>query len=155
MLAWSTFKLATRVVLVTVNGAVPVAIEDTICPAVPKLPTLAFPEILYVPFATTPVLVAVHLAVVFPVTYSETFPFAVIVTLLFPFCNNPLLIVVMLPVVMIAVAVPKLPTLALPLTFAVPVIFAPVSLMTIVLLLLAVNVMFAFCVIAMLLLPFA
>ena len=42
---------------------------------------------------------------------------AVIVTLLLPFCNNPLLIVVILPVVIIAVAVPKLPTLALLVTF--------------------------------------
>ena len=74
----SAFKFATNVVELTINGAVPVAILEISCKAVtlavartcavPKLPTLAFPEILYVPFATTPVLVAVHLAVEFPVT---------------------------------------------------------------------------------------
>ena len=53
---------------------------------------------------------------------------AAIVILLLPFCNKPLLTVVMLPVVAIRVAVPKLPTLALPDAFNVPVMFAPVPL---------------------------
>ena len=55
-------------------------------------------------------------------------PLAVIVTLLLPFCNKPLLTVVMLPVVAINVAVPKLPVFALPLAFNVPVMLAPVPL---------------------------
>ena len=50
----ATLKLATCVVLVTVNGAVPVAIVDTKTPAVPMLPTLALPVELSV-VANTPV----------------------------------------------------------------------------------------------------
>ena len=57
-----------------------------------------------------------------PVAERVMLPLAVIAILLLPFCNNPLLIVVILPVVMIAVAVPKLPTLALPVTDNVPAV---------------------------------
>ena len=60
----------------------------------------------------------------------------------------------MLPVVIIAVVVPKFPTLALPVAFNVPVILAPVSLITIVALLLAVIVTLALVVITTLLFPF-
>ena len=51
-----------------------------------------------------------------PTAYRVTLLLAVIVTLLFPFCSSPLLIVVMLPVVKIALLASMLPTLALPVT---------------------------------------
>ena len=140
MLDWSTFKLATLVVLVTTNGAVPVATLDMNCGvvilalantcAVPKLPTLALPTTLAVPEIFAPVAVIVSWLVTLPVTKYEILALAVIVILLLPFCIRPLLIVVILPVVIIAVAVPKLPTLALPVTLAVPGIFAPVEVTT-------------------------
>ena len=49
-----------------------------------------------------------------------TFPFAVTVILLLPFCTNPLLTVVILPVVAINVVVSKLPVFALPVTDNTP-----------------------------------
>ena len=54
-----------------------------------------------------------------PVTLIVMFPLGLgIDMLLLPFCINPLLIVVMLPVVAITVVVPKLPVFALPLTLS-------------------------------------
>ena len=54
-----------------------------------------------------------------------------IVTLLVPFCNKPLLIVVILPVVKIAVPPPMLPTFALPVpVLNVPATFTPVPVTT-------------------------
>ena len=91
--------------------------------AVPRLPTLAFPLTLAVPVMFAPVAVTTKVAVLVAVTV--TLPLAVIETLLLPFCSRPLLIVVMLPVEMIAVAVPRLPTLALPLILATPVTVIP------------------------------
>ena len=58
--------------------------------------------------------VAVSLAVTLPATYIDTLPLAVRVILLLPLFSNPLLIVVILPVVIIAVLVLRLPRLALP-----------------------------------------
>ena len=105
----------------------PVAV---ISPAVPKLPTLALPVIFAVPAMLAPVAVNTALAVALPATKTETLALAVRVTFELPFCSKPLLIVVMLPVVMIAVAVPKLPTLALPVAFSVPAMLAPVPVTT-------------------------
>ena len=45
-----------------------------------------------------------------------------IAILLLPFCNNPLLIVVMLPVVAIRVVVPKFPVFAFPVTLKAPAV---------------------------------
>ena len=65
-----------------------------------------------------------------PTAPTVTLPFRPIAILLLPFCTKPLLTVVMLPVVITAVVAPRLPTLALPLTLTVPVIFAPVPVTT-------------------------
>ena len=98
----------------------------TINPAVPKLPTLALPLAFSVPATFTPVLVITN-SVVPPAAVTLTLPLAVIVILLLPFCNSPLLIVVILPVVITAVVVPILPTLALPTTFNNAVVKLPVN----------------------------
>ena len=77
--------METRVVLVTTNGAVPVAMFDiswgevtfavaSTC-AVPKLLTLALPEIFAVPLIFAPVPVIVN--VVLPTAAIVTLPFAV------------------------------------------------------------------------------
>ena len=109
----------------TVNGAVPVATllinwgAVTFAVArtcvVPKFPTFALPDTPNVPVTFAPVAVAMILAP--PTALIVTLAFAVIVTLLLPFCSSPLLIVVILPVVAINVVVPKLPVFALPVTF--------------------------------------
>ena len=97
--------------------------------AVPKLPTFALPDTPNVPVTLAPVVVAVILVV--PATPKVTFPPAAVTTTFdVPFCSRPLLIVVMLPVVAISVAVPKLPVFALPVAFNVPVMFAPVAVIT-------------------------
>jgi len=136
------------VVDVTTSGAVPVATLDISCgavtlavastwavpilptfalpvalkvvantPVVPKLATLALPDTDSVPAMFAPVLVTTNLLA--PVTAIAMFAFAVRLMLLLPFCNKPLLIVVILPVVIIAVVVPILPMLALPDTLRV------------------------------------
>ena len=97
--------------------------------AVPKLPTFALPDTPNVPVTLAPSVVAVILVV--PATPKVTFPPAAVTTTFdVPFCIRPLLIVVILPVVATSVAVPKLPAFALPVTFSVPVMFAPVPVTT-------------------------
>ena len=100
----------------------------TINPAVPKLPTFALPVtvkvllVFRVPVIFTPVLVITTSGVAPPAAVSDILPLAVTVMLLLPFCNRPLLIVVMLPVVIIAVVAPILPTFALPVTLNLPAV---------------------------------
>ena len=97
--------------LVTTNGAVPIATLDINCGAVilalantcavPKLSTLALPDTFAVPVMFAPVLVTTNLLA--PVTAIATLALAVIDTLLLPFCIKLLLIVVILPVVILPV----------------------------------------------------
>ena len=89
-------------------------------PPVVKLPPVIVPVALNVPATFTPVDVNTALAVALPATKIATLAFAVSVTFELPFCSSPLLIVVILPVVMIAVDVPMLPTLALAVTLKLP-----------------------------------
>lgn len=78
-LACATFKFATRVVLVTVNGAVPVATLEVnvlaITPVAPKLPTLALPVAFNVPDILTPAPVTTK-TLAFPTALMFTFPLA-------------------------------------------------------------------------------
>ena len=82
------FKFATTVFELTTNGAVPVAILDTICPAVPKLPTLALPETFAVPVIFAPVPVTTNTLAV-PTAEILTLAFATTVTLLLPLVSIP------------------------------------------------------------------
>ena len=84
-------------------------------PAVIIFPPVIFPVAFNVPATLTPVPVTTIIFAL-PAADVETLPLTVIFILLLPFCSKPLLIVVILPVVIIAVVVPKLPTLALPVT---------------------------------------
>ena len=95
--------------------------------AVPKLPTLALPTTLAVPEIFAPVDVTTNCAVALPPIKVETLPADVMVILLVLFFINPLLIVVILPVVAINVVVPKLPVLALLVTFNNVVVKLPVA----------------------------
>ena len=107
---------------------------------------LAFPVILALVSVITIVALLLAVNVIFALEVMAMFEF--------PFCTKPVFTVVILPVVIIAVEVPKLPKLALPLAFNVPVILAPVLVITIVALLLEVNVIFALEVMVMFELPF-
>ena len=106
-----------------INPLLIVVILPVVIIAVPvlKLPTLALPVML------APVEVTTNCAVALPPIKVETLPADAIVILLVPFCINPLLIVVILPVVATNVVVPKLPVLALPVTFNNVVVKLPVA----------------------------
>ena len=111
-------------VLVTTKGAVPLATLEINCGVVillldktlvvPKLPTLALPLTFAVPVIFAPVSLMIIMLLLLAV--NVRLALAVIVILLLPFCINPLLIVVIFPVVAISVVVPKLPVLAFPVT---------------------------------------
>ena len=98
--ARETYKLGTTVVDVMISGAVPVAIDETNCPAVVILPPVTLPVATIKP----------------PVPKLPTLALPVATTL-------PLVVKLppdTLPVAVIRPAVPKLPTLALPVTVNLP-----------------------------------
>jgi len=127
----ATFKLATCVVLVTTNGAVPTAIVDTNCAPVTLL------EAVKVPVTLAPVAVTTN--EVFPPAVTLTLPLTVgIFTLLVPLLipdelietkDNPpepfvLRTCPLVPPVI--VTLPTLPKLLVPVTAKVPTLAAPV-----------------------------
>ena len=122
-------KLPTLALPVTVNVppvdrlppvTVPVAVT---IPLVPILPILALPTTLTVPEILAPVDVTTNCAVALPAIKVETLPPDASVILLVPLLINGMLALV----VNIPCVAPKLPTLALPTTLAVPGILAPVD----------------------------